>query len=213
MTGALTAVLLVGATAPKKSSSFSPIILIYAVIAAAFYFLYYRPRKRKAQEAREVGKAWDVGDEVLTAGGIVGYIIDIDGDRVTLETSVGASFVVLRQYVIRKIEPVVAADDELEDYHEEEPEEDEEPDEDEEPVEQDHDEAESDEDEDEDETEAEADEPGAEADDSETEDDPDAAAGATGGRRAGNRRSRRRGLQGPVDDGEDSGGHDGPSTT
>jgi hypothetical protein len=41
---------------------------------------------------------------VLTAGGIVGYIIDIDGDRVTLETSVGASFVVLKQYVLRKIE-------------------------------------------------------------------------------------------------------------
>ena len=117
MTGALTAVLLVGAAAAKKSSSFSPIILIYAVIAAAFYFLYYRPRKRKAQEAREVAKAWDVGDEVLTAGGIVGYIIDIDGDRVTLETSVGASFVVLKQYVIRKIEPVVA-DDDLEDYEE-----------------------------------------------------------------------------------------------
>ena len=37
-----------------------------------------------------------MGDEVLTAGGIVGHIIDIDGDRVTLETSVGASFVVLQ---------------------------------------------------------------------------------------------------------------------
>src|ERR1700686_5470328 len=111
MTGALTAVLLVGAAAPKKSS-FNPIIIIYAVIAAAFYFLYYRPRKRKAQEAREVGKAWDVGDEVLTAGGIVGYIIDIDGDRVTLETSVGASFVVLKQYVLRKIEETVPFEDE-----------------------------------------------------------------------------------------------------
>jgi hypothetical protein len=43
------------------------------------------------------------------------YIIDIDGDRVTLETSVGASFVVLKQYVIRKIEPVVPADDEFDD--------------------------------------------------------------------------------------------------
>jgi preprotein translocase subunit YajC len=110
MTGALVAVdWLVGAT--KKSSGISPIIIIYAVIAAAFYFLYYRPRKRKAQEAREVSNAWEVGDEVLTAGGLVGYIIEVDGDRVTLETSVGASFVVLKQYVIRKIEPVVPVDD------------------------------------------------------------------------------------------------------
>ena len=41
---------------------------------------------------------------MLTAGGIVGHIIDIDGDRVTLETSVGASFVVLKPYVLRKLE-------------------------------------------------------------------------------------------------------------
>ena len=111
MTGALTAAAWLVAAAPaKKSSGISPIIIIYAVIAAGFYFLYYRPRKRKAQEAREQANAWDVGDEVLTAGGIVGYIIDIDGDRVTLETSVGASFVVLKQYVLRKIDPVVEDD-------------------------------------------------------------------------------------------------------
>jgi preprotein translocase subunit YajC len=114
MTGALTAMAwTVAGTATKKSSGISPIIIIYAVIAAGFYFLYYRPRKRKAQAAREQTAAWEVGDEVLTAGGIVGYIIDIDGDRVTLETSVGASFVVLKQYVLRKIEPVVPVDDEF----------------------------------------------------------------------------------------------------
>jgi hypothetical protein len=59
-----------------------------------------------------VGNAFDVGDEVLTAGGIVGYVIDIDGDRVTLETSVGASFVVLRQYILRKLVDPDAVEDE-----------------------------------------------------------------------------------------------------
>jgi preprotein translocase subunit YajC len=94
-----------------KSSGSSTILIIYAAIAAAFYFLFYRPRQRKAKAAREVGNTFEVGDEVLTAGGIVGYVIDIDGDRVTLETSVGASFVVLKQYVIRKMEPPVSEDD------------------------------------------------------------------------------------------------------
>src|ERR1700676_1917345 len=122
MTGALTAVLL-AAAAPAKKSSFNPIIIIYAVIAAGFYFLSYRPRKRKAQQARELGNAWDVGDEVLTAGGIVGHVIHIDGDRVTLETSVGASFVVLKQYVLRRLEPPVDEDEddsEFDDDHHEE---------------------------------------------------------------------------------------------
>src|SRR5271154_3326673 len=104
MTAALTvAAPLLAAAAKKSTSSGSPILLILLVIGAAFYFLIYRPQQKKARALREVGNTFDVGDEVLTAGGIVGYVIDIDGDRVTLETSVGASFVVMRQYVLRKI--------------------------------------------------------------------------------------------------------------
>jgi preprotein translocase subunit YajC len=108
---------LLGAT--QKTSSSSSIYLIFIVIGAAFYFLIYRPQQRKAKAAREMSSSYDVGDEVLTAGGIVGHIIDIDGDRVTLETSVGASFVVLKPYVIRKIEdPVSSGIDEDDSYDE-----------------------------------------------------------------------------------------------
>ncbi len=112
------AVTLLGATA-KKSTSSNPALLIFVVIAAGFYFLIYRPQQRKAKALRSQSKGFDVGDEVLTAGGIVGHIIDIDGDRVTLETSVGASFVVLKQYVLRKLEePVPSETDEDEEYEE-----------------------------------------------------------------------------------------------
>jgi preprotein translocase subunit YajC len=110
MTAALGLVAPLLGAAAKKSSSTSPTLFIFIAIAAAFYFLIYRPQQRKAKLAREVTKNFDVGDEVLTAGGIVGHIIDIDGDRVTLETSVGASFVVLKQYVLRKLEEPTSTD-------------------------------------------------------------------------------------------------------
>ncbi len=101
--------------AAAKTTNGNPIFLILIAVGAAFYFLIYRPQQRKAKAARAQGNAFDVGDEVLTAGGIVGHVIEIDGDRVTLETSVGASFVVLRQYVLRKIEEPVVDDDEYDD--------------------------------------------------------------------------------------------------
>ncbi len=104
------AVPLVGAAA-KKPAATSSAWLIFVVIGAGFYFLIYRPQQRKAKALRETSKNFEVGDEVLTAGGIVGHVIDIDGDRVTLETSVGASFVVLQQYVLRKLEETVPSDD------------------------------------------------------------------------------------------------------
>ncbi len=205
MTGALTTAAWTIATAApaKKSSGISPIIIIYAVIAAGFYFLYYRPRKRKAQAAREEGAAWEVGDEVLTAGGIVGYIIDIDGDRVTLETSVGASFVVLKQYVLRKIEPVVPVDDEFDDEDDDHDAEDEhgdgadahdEADADDEAVAEGHDAEDTD-----------------DGDDDDTDDGADDGTGTTdGGPGAGNRRARRRGLRPKASEVEDPGGDDAP---
>jgi preprotein translocase subunit YajC len=113
---------LVGAAA--KSSTGPQTILIFALIGAAFYFLIYRPQQRKAKAAREQGNSFEVGDEVVTAGGIVGRVLDISDDRVTLETSVGASFVVLRPYVLRKLEPVEPPSDVVDgsdDDHEPEP--------------------------------------------------------------------------------------------
>jgi preprotein translocase subunit YajC len=114
MMAALVLALPLAAAAAKKSSG-SPVLLIFVLIAAGFYFLIYRPQQRKTKALREESKSFDVGDEVLTAGGIVGHIIDIEGDRMTLETSVGASFVVLKPYVLRKIEePVPVDSDEFE---------------------------------------------------------------------------------------------------
>ncbi len=198
MTGALTAVAWLVAAAPaKKSSGISPIIIIYAVIAAGFYFLYYRPRKRKAQETREQANAWDVGDEVLTAGGIVGYIIDIDGDRVTLETSVGASFVVLKQYVLRKIDPVVEDDVDEDDIDEDDDEDD--------VGDEDHDEDRGRRSEPESHDDADATE--ADGSDAVPEDGPHETEVAP---EAGNRRSRRRGLRNQSRGDEDPSDNDGP---
>ena len=117
MTALDLAVPLLGRGGQEATSGSSPIIPILLIIGVGFYFLIYRPQQRKAKAARDQGKTFEVGDEVLTAGGIVGYVIDIDDDRVTLETSVGASFVVLKQYVLRTLEqPVEAEADDETDY-------------------------------------------------------------------------------------------------
>jgi preprotein translocase subunit YajC len=115
--------LLVGA-APAKSSG-SPVIYILLLVGAAFYFLIYRPQQKKQKAARAASNTFDVGDEVVTAGGIVGRVLDVTDDRVTLETSVGASFVVLRPYVLRKLEPAEppsdVVDGDADDEHDDQP--------------------------------------------------------------------------------------------
>jgi preprotein translocase subunit YajC len=60
----------------------------FLLIIVAFAFLYFvlvRPQKRRqVEQARLLGNL-EVGDEVLTAGGIYGHIKSIDGDELMVE--------------------------------------------------------------------------------------------------------------------------------
>ncbi len=104
MTAAHPLVVLAASSSSKSTSGgSSATLLILVAVGAAFYFLFFRPQQRKAKAQREQQRIFEVGDEVLTAGGLVGRVIDVEGERVTLETSVGASFVVLKQYVVRRL--------------------------------------------------------------------------------------------------------------
>jgi preprotein translocase subunit YajC len=113
----------------KKTSSVLPLIIL-VVIALAGYFLFLKPQQAKARAARaNQGSGYMVGDEVQTIGGVVGTILEINGDRYTLLTgSVGSDgnldgaqptrIVFVRQAIARKLEPVadVSVDDDVHDH-------------------------------------------------------------------------------------------------
>jgi preprotein translocase subunit YajC len=61
--------------------SFLPMVAIFVV----FYFLLIRPQQKRAKETRTMLSALQKGDEVVTAGGIVGKISKISDAYVTLE--------------------------------------------------------------------------------------------------------------------------------
>ncbi len=104
---------LLAATA-KKSSSSASFLIILVVIVAALYFLFLRPQQQKARRQRETMTALDVGDEIVTVGGIQGTILSVDSDKVTIETGAvgpdglpdgaGTRIVLVRSAVARKIE-------------------------------------------------------------------------------------------------------------
>ena len=50
-----------------------------------FYFFAIRPQKKKEKEIKEMRSSLRVGDEVITIGGIMGKIIKLKDDYVTLE--------------------------------------------------------------------------------------------------------------------------------
>lgn len=62
----------------------SPIILIYIVVIAAFYFLFIRPQSKRQKEQRKMIAELAKGDEVVAAG-ILGRVEDVGEHFLTLE--------------------------------------------------------------------------------------------------------------------------------
>ncbi len=62
-------------------------ILMMGGMFAFFYFFMIRPQKKKEKEIAEMRANLKVGDKVITIGGVVGTIVLIKEDYVTIETT------------------------------------------------------------------------------------------------------------------------------
>ena len=52
-------------------------IIMMALMFAAFYFLLIRPQQKKQKQHQELVSGLQVGDEILTAGGILGKVTGV----------------------------------------------------------------------------------------------------------------------------------------
>ena len=71
------------------------LVLMFAI----FYFLLIRPQQKKQKAHKAMLDALKKGDKVWTNGGILGTIVDIDGDNLTIEIATGVNVVIKRGFV------------------------------------------------------------------------------------------------------------------
>ncbi len=74
-----------------------PIILIFVV----FYFLLIRPQKKKEKEIQRMRSNLQVGDEIVTSGGIIGLVVSIREDTVVIETGSDRSKIRIARWAIQ----------------------------------------------------------------------------------------------------------------
>ena len=96
---AISALVLFGATpafaASKKQNpimSMAPLVLLFVV----FYFLLIRPQQKKAKHHKEMLSKVEVGDAVITTGGLYGKITKVAEETITIEISDGVRVKVSR---------------------------------------------------------------------------------------------------------------------
>ena len=77
--------------------------IMLAAFIAIFYFLLIRPQRQQQKRHRDMIQDLRRGDEVSTVGGIVGRIVHIKEDRITIKTAEDTRLVVERDKVARKM--------------------------------------------------------------------------------------------------------------
>lgn len=77
-------------------------VLVGQIVAiiAVMYFLFIMPQNKARKKAAEMLAALKKGDEVMTAGGIVGKVRDVKDALITVETGT-AQVVVDRSRIVR----------------------------------------------------------------------------------------------------------------
>lgn len=88
-------------------ATFAPLIIIFAVM----YFLMIRPQKKREKELQAKIQAMREGDNVMTIGGVVGRIMNITNDEVTIATSVANTLITFKKNAISSVQSAYAATD------------------------------------------------------------------------------------------------------
>lgn len=74
------------ANAQPAGGSLVVMILIYALIFGAMWFFLIRPQKKKQKEEKKMRENLQVGDEIVTIGGIYGRVISLKEDTMVIES-------------------------------------------------------------------------------------------------------------------------------
>lgn len=86
--------------ANSDASLFSSLAMM-ALIMVIFWFFIIRPQKKRDKETAKMRSELQVGDEIITIGGIIGIIVSIKDDTLVIETGSDRSKVRIARWAIQ----------------------------------------------------------------------------------------------------------------
>ena len=75
-----------------------PMILMFAVL----YFFMIRPQKTREKESQKMRSSLEVGDEIITIGGIVGIVSSMREDTLVIETGSDRSKIRIARWAVQQ---------------------------------------------------------------------------------------------------------------
>lgn len=84
------------AQSPSLMMQFLPLIIIFGI----FYFLLIRPQQKRAKEHREKIESINVGDMVITSGGIKGKVKRVEDTDIDVEIASQVDVKIIKSTII-----------------------------------------------------------------------------------------------------------------
>jgi len=85
---------------PDPLMSFLPLVVLFVL----FYFLIIRPQMKRTKEQRNMQEGIQKGDEVITMGGMLGKVVKISDQYVSLDVG-GGTVTVFQRAAIQNVLP------------------------------------------------------------------------------------------------------------
>jgi preprotein translocase subunit YajC len=79
-------------------------LMLPVLLLVVFYFLLIRPQAKRAKEQKEMLSKVTAGDEVTTTGGILGKVVEVGDQFLTLEIASGVN-IKMQKFQIAQVLP------------------------------------------------------------------------------------------------------------
>jgi preprotein translocase subunit YajC len=76
-----------------------PMVLVFGLM----YLMLILPQKKKEKKTKELLNSLQVGWSVTTIGGLVGKIVNIKDDEITIESGIEKSKVLIKRWAVKDV--------------------------------------------------------------------------------------------------------------
>ena len=88
-------------TAANGPQSIILMVVWLAVIFGAMYFIMIRPQRKKQKEEKKMRDNLQVGDEIVTIGGLYGRVISLKEDTIVIESASDHSKLTIARWALQ----------------------------------------------------------------------------------------------------------------
>ncbi len=91
------------------------LVVPMALLALVFYFFIYRPQKKQEKETQDMRSSIELGDVIVTTGGIIGMVVKIKDDMLLIESGGNRTKLQIQKWAVHSILEKAIEPDEKED--------------------------------------------------------------------------------------------------